>query len=104
MGGSLQVGDMTSAVDLLSQTSEIQGLEDLTRRAGVTGDDGAALVASAVDFVLEGLYADKKISRTEEWQYRAAEQPRRSARPSEPFLDPEIPMPQPGRKKKNYYN
>ncbi len=104
MGGSLQVGDMTSAADLLSQVSEIQGLDDLTRQAGVASADAPARVASAVDFVLEGLYADKKISRTEEWQYRATEEPRRKPRPSEPFLDPEIPMVQPGRKKKNYYN
>ena len=104
MGGALQVGDMTPATDLLSQISEIQGVEDLTRQAGVTSTDAPAAVASAVDFVLEGLYAAKKISRTEEWQYRAAEEPRRKARPSEPFLDPEMPIPQPSQKKKNYYN
>jgi hypothetical protein len=59
-------------------------------------------MASAVDFVLEGLYAQKKINRSDEFQYQGAEPPRRPARPvaSEP-ADRDIPMP--GNKKK-YYN
>ena len=104
MGGSLQVGDMTPAVEFIAQVQEIQGLEELAGQAGASKTDAPALVASAVDFVLEGLYADKKISRTEEWQYRAVEEPRRAPRPSEAFFDPEVPMARPGRKKKNYYN
>jgi hypothetical protein len=60
-------------------------------------------MAAAIDFILEGLYADKKISRTDEWRYRATDQPGGSARVSEPFLDSSIAIQQPG-KKKNYYN
>jgi hypothetical protein len=56
-----------------------------------------------VDFILEGLYAQKKITRSDEFQYQAAEQPRRPVRPApaEPGVDRDIPMP--GNKKK-YYN
>jgi hypothetical protein len=52
--------------------------------------------------VLEGLYAQKKIARSDEFQYQATEQPRRPPRPAvaEP-IDHDIPMP--GNKKK-YYN
>ena len=57
--------------------------------------------AAAVDFVLEGLYAQKKIARSDEWQYQATEQPRRPPRPVPEPLDREIPTP--GTKKK-YYN
>jgi hypothetical protein len=57
-------------------------------------------MASAVDFVLEGLYAQKKISRSDEWQYQGAEQPRRTPRQAEPMLERELPL----QGKKKYYN
>ena len=44
---------------------------DLATHAGVKDDDPPTVIAAAMDFVLEGLYAEKKISRTDEWQYRA---------------------------------
>ena len=62
----------------------------------------APLVASAIDFVLEGLTAQKKISRTDERGYSAAEAaPRRQPRREEPVMDEEVRIP--GGKKK-YYN
>ena len=103
MGGTLQISDTTPAADLIEQTEQIPGLNELAAHIGVTSSDSAPLMAAAIDFVLEGLYADKKISRTDEWQYRASEQPRSSARATEPFLDSSMPLPSRG-KKKNYYN
>ena len=103
IGGTLQISDTTPAADLIEQTEQIQGLSELAGHVGVTSSDSAPLMAAAIDFVLEGLYADKKISRTDEWQYRACEQPRSSARATEPFLDSSMPLPSRG-KKKNYYN
>ena len=102
MGGSLQVGDITSAVDLLQQLEEIQGLTELAAHAGAKKKDSPAARAAAVDFVLEGLYAQKKISRTDEWQYRATDPPRRTVRTTEQFFDPNVPPR--GSSKKNYYN
>ena len=102
MGGSLQVGDTTSAAALLDQAHQIQGLADLGTHLGVTTGDPDPVRASAFDFVLEGLFAVKKISRTDEWQYRAVDQRRRTVRATEPFFDPNMPMPGPGKKK--YYN
>ena len=62
----------------------------------------APAVASAIDFVLEGLYAQKKISRSDERGYSAAEAaPRRDARREERTLDEEIRIPS---GKKKYYN
>jgi hypothetical protein len=63
----------------------------------------APLVASAIDFVLEGLYAQKKISRSDEFQYQGAEPARRPSRPvaQDPMMERDIQMP--GTKKK-YYN
>ena len=48
--------------------------------AATRGQVSAPVRASAVDFVLEGLYAQKKISRSDEWRYQASEQPRRPTR------------------------
>ena len=102
MGGSLQISDTTGSEDLLEQVQQIQGLMELAERAGVKRTDPAPVVASAVDFVLEGLYAQKKISRTDEWQYQAAEPARRATRATEQFFDPNLPLP--GASKKKYYN
>ena len=104
MGGSLPVTDTTPADELLETTGQIQGLDELATYAGVTDADPAPLRAAAVDFVLEGLYAEQKISRTDEWQYRAAEEKRRPPQTAEQFFDSELQMPRPGKGKKNYYN
>ena len=102
MGGSLQISDTTAAADLIAQVKEIQGLTDLAAHVG-SPDDRIGSRAAAMDFILEGLYADKKISRTDEWRYEAAEEPRRSAQTAEQFIDPNVPLSRSGNKK-NYYN
>jgi magnesium chelatase subunit I len=58
------------------------GLEDLTKHAGVRANADAAVLASAVDFVLEGLCAQKKISRSDSSSNRHSEVQRRPARPA----------------------
>ena len=99
MGGALTAGDMTPAAELLQQVAEIQGLDELLARAGSRPDDAPASRAAAVDFVLEGLCAQRKITRTDERQYQAAERVRRNVQPE---LDPRAPVPGQGGKK--YYN
>jgi magnesium chelatase subunit I len=102
LGGSLPLGDTTPADDLIAQTKGVQGLRELAEGAGLPPGAPAPLVAAAIDFVLEGLYAQKKISRSEERGYSAAESAqRRPARREEQALDEEIRIP--GSKKK-YYN
>ena len=105
LGGNLQVDDMLGAGPLLERAAQVQGLADLIPHAGLGKAPAPPLAAAAVDFILEGLYAQKKISRSDEWQYQSAEpaMPRRPAPRgmTEPDLDREFPMP--GNKKK-YYN
>jgi hypothetical protein len=76
----------------------------LTEHLGVKADAPAPVLASAVDFVLEGLYAQKKISRSEQRGYQAAEQtPRRPTRQTDTAaFDEGLPLPTSGKKK--YYN
>ena len=102
LGGSLPLSDCTSAQDVIAQTRGVQGIVELAERAGLRGGAAAPVVASAIDFVLEGLYAQKKISRSEERGYAAAEvAPRRGTRREEPSVDEEIRIPS---SKKKYYN
>jgi magnesium chelatase subunit I len=103
LGGTLQVEDTLAADDLLKRTTVVQGLHELAQQAGLETGGAKPLLASAVDFVLEGLYAHKKISRSEDRQYQGIEQPRRPQRAvqTDALLDRELPMT--GNKKK-YYN
>jgi magnesium chelatase subunit I len=102
LGGSLPLGDSTSADEMIRLTRGVQGLRELGEKTGLPPGATAPAVASALDFILEGLYAQKKISRSEERGYAAGAEPapRRAARREEP-LDEEVRIP--GAKKK-YYN
>ena len=63
-------------------------------------------MASAIDFVLEGLAAQKKISRNDDRGYSAGQEPqaRRAQRREEPQpTDEDFQLPG-GRKNKKYYN
>jgi magnesium chelatase subunit I len=101
LGGSLQLGDTMSADDVLTHARAVQGLVDLAEEAGVPKGASAPMLAAGVDFVLEGLYATKKISRSDERGYHASDTPvRRPQRESSLEDEPRIPA---GGKKK-YYN
>ncbi len=105
MGGTLQMSDTTNAKELLGRAQEVQGLVELATCAGLPERASAPLLASAIDFALEGLSAQKKISRSDEWRYQAAETPtaRRQSGPTrrQPDLEDDD-VPYPGKKK--YYN
>jgi magnesium chelatase subunit I len=104
LGGSLHVDDTLPAGELLSRADGVQGLKTLAATL-VGGNAGGSrlpepVLASAVDFVLEGLYAQKKIGRTDDWSYQAGETPRRQPRPVDTMMDRETPP----TGKKRYYN
>ena len=103
LGGALQVDDTLAAGELLERTRSVQGLHELAGHAGIDAGAPPPVLASAVDFVLEGLYAMKKISRSEDRRYTGAEQPRRPARTvqTDTLLERDIPM---RGDKKKYYN
>jgi magnesium chelatase subunit I len=104
-GGSLQLDDSGSSARLLEQARQVPGLLDVLGEAGLNVGTSKPARASAVGFVLEGLYATKKISRSDERGYHAVTDapPRRSSRSAgELGFDDDMP-PIPGAKKK-YYN
>ncbi|HQZ40377.1 MAG TPA: sigma 54-interacting transcriptional regulator [Vicinamibacterales bacterium] len=109
LGGSLNLGDLESATGVLKEAGAVEGLVDMARRAGLPADAPAPLVAAGVDFVLEGLCAQKKISRSDGRGYHGAEPVRRPAQAERrpPVLTPDDDDDEPsggGRKKKRYYN
>jgi magnesium chelatase subunit I len=102
LGGTLPLSDTSSADEVIGQARTVQGLRELAEHVGVNPGATATSVASAIDFVLEGLCAQKKISRSEERGYMAGAEPA-ARRPSrrEETLDDEIRIPT---SKKKYYN
>src|SRR5437667_9133422 len=103
LGGSLVLSDHSSSEEVLAQTRGVQGLRELAEHVGLAPGATTPAVASAIDFVLEGLYAQRKISRSDERRYAAAESaPRQRTRAEAQPMDDSIPMPS-GSKKK-YYN
>jgi magnesium chelatase subunit I len=83
MGGELKVSDTSSADEVVKQLRKIQGLLENIDRVGVNGKDGAGLVAAAGEFILEGLWAHKRVSRSEERGF-FAERPK-APEPREPM-------------------
>ncbi len=109
LGGAISLTDTTSSATLIDQARRVQGLVDIASRSGIAPDAGAPELASAIDFVLEGLYAQKKISRSDERGYHGAETVHRVPAPQArtPVLTPdddEDGNESGGRKRKKYYN
>jgi magnesium chelatase subunit I len=82
LGGSLKLSETASARETLEQLGAIQGLVERAAALGVKKKDDPSLLASACEFILEGLYATQKISRSEERGYFAPEKKRQ-----EPYFD-----------------
>jgi magnesium chelatase subunit I len=106
LGGTLNLGDSVAAKDVVSQARAVQGLVDLAYRAGIAPDAPTPLVAAGIDFVLEGLYSQKKIGRSEDRGYHSTEPVRRREAPAArtPVLTPDDEEDEQPRKKKRYYN
>jgi magnesium chelatase subunit I len=92
LGGELKVPESAPAAEALSQLKKIQGLMDHTDRLGADGRSGLAGMAAAAEFILEGLWAHKRISRNEERGFHAE-------RPKAP--EPREQQPRPPRRQFN---
>ncbi|HZT29601.1 MAG TPA: magnesium chelatase [Bryobacteraceae bacterium] len=78
LGGSLKLDESMPAAEMVRQLSLIQGLMEKVEALGLKANEPDALRASAAEFILEGLYAHRRISRTEERGYAAEERKRES--------------------------
>jgi magnesium chelatase subunit I len=73
LGGTIQVQDGSAAEEVLEKLKTIQGLMEKVGALGVKGKDEVETQVSAAEFVLEGLYAHKRIGRNEERVFTAGE-------------------------------
>ncbi|MBV9301386.1 MAG: magnesium chelatase [Acidobacteriaceae bacterium] len=73
LGGSIRVDETMPVTQMLEQLDRVPDLFSFTRKLGVDTDESDAMRASAAEFILEGLYAHKRISRNEELEFVAGE-------------------------------
>ncbi len=82
LGGEIQMRDSAGAQEMLHKLRGIQGLLDKLGALGLSGKEPAEMLVSGAEFILEGLYAHKKIGRSEERMFTAGEkQQRREKQP-----------------------
>ena len=81
LGGTLKLDETVSSGVMVQQLTGIQGLLEKTKRLGLSASEPDAVRAAAGEFILEGLYAHKRISRNEETGFTAGE--RRREQPEE---------------------
>ena len=87
LGGSLKLDETVDAASMVRQLSGIQGLMEKTKALGLSANEPDAIRAAAAEFVLEGLYAHRRISRSEERGFAAEEkkrEPREDVKPERP--------------------
>jgi magnesium chelatase subunit I len=80
LGGSLKLDEGVDSSTMVKQLAGIQGLMEKVKALGLGANEPDALRASAAEFVLEGLYAHRRISRSEERGFTAEEKQRREPR------------------------
>ena len=76
IGGSLKLDESVPSDEMVRQLTPIQGLMEKTAALGLGSNEPDAVRASAAEFILEGLYAHRRISRSEERGYVAEEKKR----------------------------
>ena len=79
-GGSLRFSDADSAELCLTSFRHVTGLLDTAVQSGLTKKSQPELLVAVCELILEGLHAQKKISRSEERGYMAAKQEPRGQR------------------------
>ncbi|MHB1698660.1 MAG: magnesium chelatase [Acidobacteriaceae bacterium] len=73
LGGTVKIGDDQPAADSLAELKQIQGLFEKLSPLKITAKDDPEIAVSAAEFLLEGMYAHKRLSRSEERGFGAAE-------------------------------
>jgi len=76
LGGSLKLDENVDSAGMVRALSGIQGLMEKTAALGLGSSEPDPIRASAAEFILEGLYAHRRISRNEEVGFTAGERKR----------------------------
>jgi magnesium chelatase subunit I len=78
LGGTVQLNDAQPAAGSLAELQQIQGLFEKLSPLQISGKSKPEVAVSAAEFLLEGMYAHKRISRAEERVFSAAEKKSRN--------------------------
>jgi magnesium chelatase subunit I len=87
LGGTVKLDDNQPTAAALADLKQIQGLFEKLSAVGVKISDSPAKVVAAAEFLLEGLVAHRKLSRSEERGFAAQEKMQRKPERPEPDLD-----------------
>ncbi|MGH9671333.1 MAG: magnesium chelatase, partial [Terriglobales bacterium] len=97
LGGCIKVAESAASGEVFEALKGIQGLNEKLGALGLKSKDSPELQVSAAEFVLEGLYAHKRIGRSEERVFSAGEKVARRGEVSHPDRGDEPPVPRPRR-------
>jgi len=76
LGGNIRLDDTVDSATMVKQLGNIQGLMERTKELGLTANEPDAVRAAAAEFILEGLHAHRRISRSEQFEFQAGERRR----------------------------
>jgi len=89
LGGTVKLADSESAVDSLASLKQIQGLMEKLSPLKINSKSAPEVAVSAAEFLLEGMYAHKRLSRNEERGFSAAERAKQHAERSQSQRPPQ---------------
>jgi magnesium chelatase subunit I len=78
LGGTVQLNDAQPSAGSLAELQQIQGLFEKLSPLQINGKSKPEVAVSAAEFLLEGMYAHKRLSRTEERSFTAGEKKQRN--------------------------
>jgi magnesium chelatase subunit I len=79
-GNSLRTTDTEAVVDLAREMERVPGLREAAEEAGIVDPTDEAAIVSLCELMLEGLHAQRQISRTERLGYTRAQPERERER------------------------
>lgn len=103
-GGTLQLRETFTATECAQALGTVPGLLEKTRHLGIRDGDSNAARAAAGEFVLEGLYALKRIGRSEELGFTGTGEPQRQEPQRVVEIEEEDEWPRRRRDKRRDYN
>ena len=83
LGGTVQLNDAQPSAASLAELQQIQGLIEKLSPLQVTAKTKPEVAVSAAEFLLEGMYAHKRLSRSEERSFTAGEKKTRTDQASQ---------------------
>ena len=78
LGGTVQLNDTQPSAGSLTELQQIQGLIEKLSPLQINAKSRPEIAVSAAEFLLEGMYAHKRLSRTEERSFSAGEKKNRA--------------------------